>query len=90
MMPLLVRRFERFGNLTRDGQRLVQRNRPARDSVGERRPIDQLQHQRAHAARLFEAVDRGDVRVIERGEHLRFAREPRQAVRIDGERRATP
>ena len=82
---LLVRRFQRFGNLTRDGQRLFQRNRPECDSVCERRPIDQLQHQRLRAVRLFEAVDRADVRVIERGEQLRFAREPRQAVRIERE-----
>ena len=82
---LLVRRFQRFGKLTRDGQRLFQRNRPECDSVGERRPIDQLQHQRLRAVRLFEAVDSGDVRVIERGEQLRFALEPRQAVRIECE-----
>ena len=30
-------------------------------------------------------MDRGDVRVIERGEHLRFALEARQALRIGGE-----
>ena len=84
---LLVRRFQRFGDLTRDGQRLSQRNRPECDSVCERRPIDQLQHQRRRAVRLFEAIDSGDVRVTERGEHLRFALEPRQAVRIECEQR---
>ena len=31
--PLLVRRLERFGDLPRDRQRLVERNRPARDPV---------------------------------------------------------
>ena len=35
---LLVRRFERVGDLPRDGQRLVERDRPARDALGERRP----------------------------------------------------
>ena len=34
------------------------------------------------AARLFEAVDLGDVRVIEGREHLRFAAEARHAVGI--------
>ena len=43
---LLVRRFERLGDLPRDRQRLVERNRPARDAVGERRPFDQLQDER--------------------------------------------
>ena len=43
---LLVRRFQRLGDLPRDGQRLVEWNRPACDAVGERRPVDQLQDQR--------------------------------------------
>ena len=43
---LLVRRFERLGDLLRDRQRLVERNRPLRDAVGQRRPLDQLHHQR--------------------------------------------
>ena len=30
---------------------------------------------------LLDAVDRGDVRVIQRGEHARFALEARQAIR---------
>ncbi len=34
---------------------------------------------------ILEAVDCGDVRMIERREHLRFAAEPRQAIRIDRE-----
>ena len=83
---LLVRRFHRFGNLTRDRQRLFQRQRPECDAVCERRPIDQLQHQRLRATRgLFEAVDRADVRMIERGKQLRFALEPCQTVWIECE-----
>ena len=46
---LLVRGFERGGNLPRDGQRLGDGNRPARDPLGERLALDELQHQRAHA-----------------------------------------
>jgi hypothetical protein len=60
-------------------------NRPACESVCERRPVDQLQHQRLHRRLLFEAVERTDVRMIEGGEQLRFAREPRRAVRIESE-----
>ena len=44
--PLLMRGFERLGDLPRDGQRFIDRNRALRDSVGERRPLDQLHHQR--------------------------------------------
>ena len=38
---LLVRRLERFGDLPRDRQCLIDRNRALRDPVGERRPLDQ-------------------------------------------------
>ena len=44
---LLVRRLERFGDLPRDRQRLIERNRSARDPIGERRALDQLHDQRA-------------------------------------------
>ena len=56
--PLLVRRFERVGDLPGDRQRFVERERAACDPVGERRPLDQLEDQRVDAVRLFEAVDR--------------------------------
>ena len=38
---------------------------PLRDPIGERRPFDQLHDQRVQAAGILEAVDRGDVRMIE-------------------------
>ena len=38
------------------------------------------------AVDVLDAVDRGDVRMIERGEHLRFALEAREAVGIVGDR----
>ena len=69
-----------------DGQRLVERQRPLRDPIGERRPLDQLQHQRRGAARLLEAVDRRDVRVVERRQHLGLALEARQAIGVEHER----
>ena len=36
---LLVRGFERLGDLPRDRQRFVERQRPARDALGERRRL---------------------------------------------------
>jgi hypothetical protein len=62
--PRLVRRFERFGDLPRDGQRFVERNRTLRDPIGQRRAFHQLQHQRAHAVGVFETVDTADVQMI--------------------------
>ena len=38
------------------------------------------------AVGFFEAVDGGDVRMVQRREHLRFAAEPREPIGIVGER----
>ena len=50
--------------------------------------LDQLEDQRGHAIGFFQAVDRADVRMVERGEQARFAREARRrsgsAVKCDG------
>jgi hypothetical protein len=54
---LLVRSLERFRNLPRDRQCLVQRNRALRDPIGQRRAVDQLYRQCA----LFKAVNGRDV-----------------------------
>ena len=45
--PLLVRRRQRLGDLLRDWQRLVERNRSARDAVSEVFALDELHHERA-------------------------------------------
>ena len=59
---LLMRRFQRLGDLLRNRQRLIQRYRPLRDPVSERRAFNQLQHQRPRPLGLLDAVDGGDVR----------------------------
>ena len=53
---------------------------PRVDALGEVLALDQLHHERVVAARVLEAVDLRDVRVVERREHLRLALEPRQAI----------
>ncbi len=62
---LLVRGFERLRDLSRDGQHFVQRNRSARDAVGERVAVDELEHERSHTISVFQSVDRADVGMIE-------------------------
>ena len=79
---LLVRGFERLGDLLRDGQRLVERDRAARDALRRVVALDEFHHERGHAAAFFEAVDGGDVRMIQRGEDFRFALEPREPIGI--------
>ena len=46
--------------------------------------FDQLHDERADAARILEAVNLRDVRMIERREHLRLAAEAREALGIVG------
>jgi hypothetical protein len=57
-----------------------------RSAIQQRRSLDQLEHQRAGAARFLDAVDRGDVRVVERRQRLRLALEPREPLGVGRER----
>ena len=56
-----------------------------RDAIGERLALDQLEHERMRRAAVFKAIDRGDVWMAERGEHLRFSPKSRQSVGIGDE-----
>src|SRR6185295_6388371 len=66
----------------RDLQRLVQRKRTRRQERVECSSFDELQHERVDAARVLEAINRGDVRMIERREDFGFSTKPREAIRI--------
>ena len=79
---LLVRGFERVGDLARDRERLLNRQRARRQTLGERRALDQLEHEAADAVGLLEAVDRADVRMIQRRQHPRLALEAREPLGI--------
>ena len=76
--PLLVGRFQRFGDLASDGEGFVERDRSPTDPVLERRAGDVFENERGGVAAFFEAVDRRDVRVVERRQDLRFALEAGQ------------
>ena len=79
---LLVRRLERLCDLLRDRQRVVERNRAARDPLRQIVTLDEFHDERTHPAGFFEAVDVRDVRVVQGCEGLGFAREPSKPVRI--------
>ena len=83
---LLVCRFQGAGNLTRDRQDVGERNRPVGDAIRKRRAFNQFKDERVRGARVFEAVDVADVRMIERREDLRFAPESREPIGIGAER----
>ena len=84
---LLVRGLEAFGDLLGDGDGFAGGDRTALQALGEVFAFYQLQREREDAVRLLEPVDRGDVGMIQRGEELRFAPEPRDALGILRERR---
>ena len=83
---LLVCGFEGLGDLFGDGEGLVDWNWPLCDAVRERRALHQLHHEGARAARFFNAVNRGDMWMIQRGEDLGFALKPGKPFRIGGKR----
>ncbi len=66
--PLLVGGFERVRDLLRDRERLVDRNRSARDALRQVVALDEFHHERRDARALLQAIDRGDVRMVQRGE----------------------
>ena len=68
------------------GKRLVERHRAARDALRQIVALDEFHHERGHAPAFFEAVDGGDVRMIQRREHFRFALKAREPIGIGRER----
>ena len=71
-----MRRVERRGDLAADPQRALGVDAPdAVEQAGEVAPADVAHRQEQHAVALADAVDRHDVRVLERGRHARLAQE---------------
>ncbi|HEV8336851.1 MAG TPA: hypothetical protein VGR67_10570 [Candidatus Polarisedimenticolia bacterium] len=80
----LVGRLESLGDLPCDRQGLLERHGPVRDSVGERRSLDQLEHQRRRPGRFFHPIDGADGAVAQRGQDLSFTAETGEPVGIPG------
>jgi hypothetical protein len=60
-----MRGFERLRDLLRNGERLVERDRTFRFQIRQRWPLNQLHHEREGLGGLLDAVDRGDVRMVQ-------------------------
>ena len=78
----IVCRFERQGDLPRDGRGVGRPKRPAAQQFPERGALDQLHHQGGVRVDVLEAVYRRDVGVRERREDLGLASEPREPFRV--------
>ena len=62
---LFVSSFKRLRNLKRDSKRLLNRNRSLTDPFGQRLAVDILEHECQTDAGFLDAIDRGNVRVIQ-------------------------
>jgi hypothetical protein len=85
----VVRRLERLGDLSRDWQRFIEWQRALRETFGEVLALDEFHDERAMTMpgvgrAILEAIDLRDVRVVQRGQGLRFALEAHQPIRIEG------
>jgi hypothetical protein len=69
-------------DLSRNGERLLQRQGPTAEALGQRGTVDQLHDERRSAGGVLEAVDLRDVRRVERGEPLRLALKAADALRV--------
>src|SRR5205809_1843541 len=78
----LVSGFQCFGDLLRYRQRLVNRNWTALQSLLKRLTLDQLHHDASRIVGFFEAVDLGNVWMVQRGEDLSFTLEARETIGI--------
>ncbi len=80
--PLLVRGLERFSDLLGNRQRLIERHRSFRDTVGEGWTFDQLHDQATNPVGCLQTVDGRDVRMVQGRERLGFTLEAGQPVRV--------
>jgi hypothetical protein len=83
---LLVRGFDGVGDLSGDGDGVIDGNRSGGDPLRQVRAIDELHDQGLDRRTVLETVNLRDVRMIERGQRLRFAREAGESIVIGGER----
>ncbi len=82
----LVGCFEGLRDLLGDGEGFVDWDRSLLDAIRQRRPLDEFEDQRLNALGFLQPLDTPNVRMVQRGQHLRFALESRQAVGVGSER----
>ena len=93
-MPSFVCDLERFRELASNRQGLVRQACAATpptghvgERLGERLALDELENEEPDPFRHFNAVNRADIGMIQRGEHAGFALEARESIGIADESR---
>src|SRR5262245_56880476 len=82
----LVRDGNSIRDLTRNRERFRNGERTAGDAIDQRRPFHELEDEGVHLTAVLEPMNRGDIWMIERREHVRLASEPRKAIGVMRER----
>ena len=77
-----VSSFQRLGDLFRNPERFVERDRAARDAIGQCFAVNEFKNKETGVAELLYVVNAGDVRMIQRGEKFRFALKPGSPGRV--------
>lgn len=77
-----MRRLEGFGNLARNGERILEGHRAFGDAIGQRRSLDQFEYQRTYTVCFLEAMYAPDVGMVQRGKDLGLALKSHEPVRI--------
>ena len=78
-------RSQGFRELPPDDNSFVDRDHATGDSLRERRPFHQLEHEATDAVRFFQSVDRTDVRMVQRSEQPRLTLEASEPVSVGGD-----
>ena len=79
---LAVRGIQPGGDLLRDVDRFSEWNRSSADSLRQGFSVDQLEDQRRDPVLFLDAINCGDVRMIDGGQRARFAIESRESIVI--------
>ena len=77
-----VRGLQGLGDLLRNRQRLIDRDRTLGNPISQGQSLDQLQDERLGVFGLLDAVDGRDARVVQAGEDLRFPLEASEPIRV--------
>src|SRR5579864_9514343 len=83
---MFVRVLQGGCNLQSHAQGVVGGDGAALEAVRQSLPLDQFHDQRPRVSRVFQAINGGNIGMVQRGEDLRFALETSHAVGVRGER----
>ena len=83
---VLVRGGQRIRDLARNREGFRKGERSPSDAIGQGRPFHELEDEGVHVIAVLDAVNRGDVWMIERRENVRLAAEPRETIGVTRER----